>query len=82
MAIERQRIFKLCVMCTSNEHFEADVTDSRGSIYRVTFGQLTWEEKNKQDCEYGWMCSCKAFQFRGTCKHICRVSRDIVLEEY
>ena len=60
-------------MCTSNEHFEAEVTGSKGSVYRVTFGQLTWEEKNKQGYECGWRCSCKAFQFRGICKHITKV---------
>lgn len=60
------------LMCTSNEAWSAEVAGSKGDRYTVSFGELSWTEKNRQGCDYGWSCTCRAFQYRGTCKHIAR----------
>jgi len=59
--------------CCTNEHWEKEVTGSKGDKYIVCFGRLDGEERLRQGCDYGWTCTCKGFKFRGKCRHLTQV---------
>lgn len=61
------------VCSTLVDEFETTVKGSKGAEYQVHYGRLYGSELQRQGCEYGWTCTCKGFQFRGTCKHVNQV---------
>jgi hypothetical protein len=56
--------------CATNTCFEKKVTGSLGDTYMVRFARLYGRELERQGVQYGWTCTCKGFEFRGTCRHI------------
>jgi len=55
--------------CMSWEHWQTQVASSNGKeSYTVTWG-LVFHGPYERD----WSCTCKAFQFKHTCKHIDQV---------
>ena len=66
--------------CLSNKTFARSVRGSGGNTYTVRHCELDHAERNRQMCDHGWVCDCKAFQFRklGTvvCKHIRSVQHE------
>jgi hypothetical protein len=53
-------------LCVSNVNWRKDVPGSRGGTYAVRFEKLP----DEADYQYGWTCTCKGFEFRGTCRHV------------
>jgi hypothetical protein len=51
--------------CQQNEFFHKKVEGSKGETYHVQYGVGI-------PGPYGanWSCTCKGFEFRGTCKHV------------
>ena len=67
--------------CSENVRFEQEVPGSKGETYSVRYGRTPTGRY-----QYGWTCTCKAFKFRGRCKHIeackplrCTEGRDAVV---
>lgn len=60
--------------CLSHKTFRRTVIGSKGGEYDVRHCELDHSEQNRQFCQHGWTCTCKAFQFRkaksGFCKHV------------
>ena len=55
--------------CQSNESWETTVAGSKpGTEYTVS-----WGRDMTGTYQYDYRCTCKGFQFRGTCKHIKQV---------
>jgi len=59
--------------CSTNEDWETTVMGSKGDVHVVRFERLYGREMQRQMCQHGYVCDCKGFQFRGTCKHIKQV---------
>ena len=53
--------------CNSTVLFEMHVAFRPGRTYRVRYGMLWGNERERQGCTHGWTCDCKA---HGICKHI------------
>lgn len=62
--------------CATNIHWEKTVTGSKGDVYTVRFVRLHGRELERQGVQYGYVCSCRGFEFRGTCRHIDEVKAD------
>jgi SWIM zinc finger len=58
-------------VCATVFEYETFVEGSKGDHYHVQYGRLPPGARY----EYGWTCSCPAFQFRkqAECKHIAQV---------
>lgn len=56
--------------CASHHTFVREVQGTE--IYTVRHCELDYAEANRQMCQTGWTCTCKAFQFSKDrrCKHI------------
>ena len=61
--------------CHSAEQFgPVEVEGSKGTVHFVQFTKLGPRQMELQSCQYGWICTCKSFLFRGgKCKHIKQV---------
>ena len=53
--------------CETNREWFVNVPSSTGGMHTVTWGRLY--EPNRVT-EYGYTCTCKGFDIRGTCKHV------------
>jgi len=54
-------------LCRSAQLWQREVRGSEGKIYFVRWGRYG----HKEGTQFGYSCSCKAFQFRsGLCKHV------------
>lgn len=56
--------------CQSAEHFSTQVTGSKGKQYIVSYGSTP-----RGPYEYDYQCTCDAFKFRKSCKHIEEVKK-------
>lgn len=63
--------------CLTAEQFgPINTTGSDGSSYSTEWTKLDPREAEKQGSQYGWVCSCPSFRFRGVpCKHINRIRK-------
>ena len=61
---------KTIAVCHTAVDWEKFVEGSKGNTYLVRYGRTPGGQH-----QYGWTCTCPAFQFRGrkTCKHIERI---------
>lgn len=60
--------------CDTNLDWSTTVQGSSGT-YTVRFGRLYGRDALRQMVQYGWTCSCKGFEIRGTCKHVVAVEK-------
>lgn len=60
-------------VCATVRYFQTEVVGSTGTVYRVHWGLLPEPRQEAEGALYGWQCECKAYKFRGTCKHILEV---------
>lgn len=58
-------------ICTTNTHWEMQVSGSKGKIYTVSWEKLAPDAAT----QYGWNCTCQGFKFRKTCSHVTGVQR-------
>jgi len=56
--------------CASNLSWETKVTGSKGDAYTVWWGRLPEAKAMDVGATNGWQCECKAYKYRGHCKHI------------
>ena len=54
-------------VCSTNESWSTAVKGSKGQTYIVRFGR---DYSPNRQYEYDYTCTCKSFEYRGTCKHI------------
>lgn len=65
---------EIAATCITNLSWETTIPSSDGkSTYVVRYGQLYGRDAYRQMCSYGYTCSCKSFEIRGTCKHATQV---------
>jgi hypothetical protein len=59
--------------CATNNYWEKPVKGSKGDLYVVHWGRLSEARIMETGAQHGWQCTCRGYQFRGTCRHISQV---------